>query len=260
MRIGFYLLAGALVGLPILTLGFGAEARVHHHQRPHSTHFAPANASSPEASQNAVHGPQKSEDAPDKTNGDKQPGRHSLGAGQGGNDGPASSANSGTGTKENNLPEMKDLGPVDTHITIVRPRLQGAKAAMMRRDGGKTNPKNGKNFHARNTFVRHKYNPVVRNTIGVSIAPRDVTAGQRGTPAGASTDDRPDVQKDVVKVGPGLGPAGGFHPNVNTGRAFANRGTIGGSSFPHHGFVPSALGGQAKRTDGLSGSMVRPKY
>jgi hypothetical protein len=266
MRINFYLVAGMLFGLPVLMVCFAPEAHARHHHPAHSAHFAPANASTPASSQNAVHGTQKteghngSEAAPDKAHDEKQPGPHSLGVGQSGNGATPGNANSGTGTKETNLPDMKDLGPVDTRITIVRPRLQGAKAEMTRRDASKINPKSGKYFHARQAFIRHKNNSVVRNTVGVSIAPRDVTAAQRGMPAGAPADDRTEGQKGAVKVGPGVGPAGVFHPNRDTGPAFANRSTISGSSFPHRGSVPAVLGGQTKTTGGLNGSTIRPKY
>jgi hypothetical protein len=268
MRIGFYLLACVLFGVPVLTVGFAAEARTHHHHAAHSVHSAPANVTPPLSNQNATQGIQKSEEhnapnprtAPDKANDDKQPGRHSPGVGQGGNEGVAGSANTGAGTKENNLPDVKALGPVDTSNTIVRPRLQGAKAEMTRRGASKTNPKGGKYFHTRQAFIRHKNNPVVRNTIGVSIVPRDAAAGQRRMPVGAPPDKRPDVQEGAVKVSPGAPPAGVFHPNRDTGQALANRGGISGSSFPHHGFVPAALGGQAKMNGALNGSTVRPKY
>jgi hypothetical protein len=268
MRIGFYLLAGVLFGLPILTLGFPAEARTHHHQRPHTTHSAPANVSTPPSNQNVTQGVQKTEGhnapnpqtVPDKANDDKQPGRHSLGAGQGGNEGIAGSANTGIGTKETNLPDVKALGPVDASNTIVRPPLQGAKVEMTRRGAGKTNPKSGKYFHTRQAFIRHKNNSVVRNTIGVAIAPRDVATGQRRMPAAAPPDYRPDVQVGAVKVGPGAGPTGVFHPNRDTSQAFANRGGISGSGFPHHGFVPAALGGPTKMNGALNGTTVRPKY
>jgi hypothetical protein len=268
MRIGFCLLAGVLFGMPILTVGFAAEARTHHHHAAHSAHSAPANVTPPLSNQNATQGIQKSEEhnapnprtAPDKANDDKQPGRHSPGVGQGGNEGVAGSANTGAGMKENNLPDVKALGPVDTSNTIVRPRLQGAKAEMTRRGASKTNPKGGKYFHTRQAFIRHKNNPVVRNTIGVSIVPRDAAAGQRRMPVGAPPDKRPDVQEGAVKVSPGAPPAGVFHPNRDTGQALANRGGISGSSFPHHGFVPAALGGQTKMNGALNGSTVRPKY
>src|SRR5579862_3210793 len=266
MRIGFYLVAGVLFGLPILTVGIAAESRAHHHHPAHSAHFAPANASKPGSNQNAVHGAQKNvehnapEATTDKAYGDKKSSEHSVGAGPGGNDGTPGAANGGSETKGNNWPDMKALGPVDTRVTTVRPSLQGAKAGMMRPGVGKINAKNGKYFRTRQTFTRHNNNPVVRNTIGVSAAPREVSAGQRAMRADAPSDDRPNVREGAVKVVPGAGPSGVFHPNRDTGPPFANRAAISGNSFPHRGFGPATLGGQIKMTGGLNGSMMRPEY
>ena len=168
----------------------------------------------------------------------------------------------GTRTKETNLPDMKDRGSVDTSITIVRPRLHGAKAEMTRQGASKINSKTGKYFHARHAFIRHKNNSVVRNTIGVPMTSHGVTTGQHGVPAGTAADDRSGAQKGVVSASPGVGPAGVFHPNAVTGRSgpFANHGAISGTGLPRRGFVPAGLGGQTKMTGVLSGSMIRPKY
>jgi hypothetical protein len=59
-----------------------------------------------------------------------------------------------------------------------------------------------------------------------------------------------------------VGSAGVFHPNAGAGlsEAAGNRGAISGTGFPRRGFVPAALGGQAKMTGALSGSMIHPKY
>ena len=267
-RIGFSLLAGVMIGMPGVLASFSADAHARHHHRMHSSHFAPANTSAPASSQNAMHGVQKSEEhnapnpetALDKTNDDKRPGRYSVGAGQGGNEGAAGSATTNSGTKGTNLPDMKDLGPVDSSNTIVRPRLQGAKAEVTRQGPSKINSKTGKYFHARHAFVRHNSSPVVRNTVGVSITPRVVTAGQHGVRSGAPVSDKPGAEKGVVSGSPG--PAGAFHPSAGSGSGvtFTNHGALSGSSFPHRGFNPTALGGQTKMTGTLSGSMIRPKY
>jgi hypothetical protein len=270
MRIGFYLIEAALCAALTILMNITADARARHHHTAQSTHFAPAKTSTPGSNQNGLHGAQKLEEhnapnpetAPEKAGDDKQPGRRSVGAEQGGNKGTAGNADAITGAKETKLPEMKDLGPVDTHITVVPPRLQGGKVEITRQGSSKIKSKSSKYFHARSAFVRHKNNSVVRNTIGVPVAPHSVTVGQHGVPAGAWTVDKAGTAMGVGRAGAGVGSAGTFHPIAGTGRSgpFANYGTIGGSSFPRRGYVPASLGGQTKMTGALSGSMVRPKY
>jgi hypothetical protein len=269
MRIGFYPIAGALCAALTLLVSLTPDAYARPHHRVHSTHFAPAKISSPTLNQNTPSGVQTSGEhtapnagiTPDRPN-DQQAGRNSVGVGQGGNEGAASSVSTGAGTKETNLPNMKDLGPVDTSITIVRPRLQGAKAEVTRQGASKITSKTGKYSHGRRTFARHKSSPVVRNTIGVPIVPRDVATRQYGVPGGTPAGNKPGAEKVVVRAGPVPGPAGLFHPNAGVGRGegFASHGAISGSTVPHRGFVPATLGGRTKMTGALSGSMIRPKY
>jgi hypothetical protein len=155
---------------------------------------------------------------------------------------------------------MKDLGPVDTSITTVRPYFNGAKAETRRMGASKINSKTGKHFHPQNAFIRHKNGPVVRNAIGVPIVPRDLTAGQHIVPTSAPTGVK--AGDGLVKAGRGVSTVGVFRANARAGRTASpgNGGAISGTGFPHRGFVPAALGGQAKMTGSLGGSLVRPKY
>ena len=274
MRIGPYLLAGALFGVPALLLGFAAEAHARHHHGVHSTHSAPANVSIPVANHNVLSGTQRTGGRtapagtpPEPIKDDKQTGRHSVGPGPGGSEGTASTAGTvpaSTGIKETNSPDMKNLGPVDTHITIVRPYLHAPKAETTRVGVGKINPKSAKYSRARHAFDQRKNSPVVRNTIGVPITPRGITAGQHGVPTGlpAGLSLKPGGGDRIAKTDPGAGPAGVFHPTagVGPGGSLGGRGVISGTSFPHRGFVPATLGGQTKTTGALNGSMIRPKY
>jgi len=242
-RIGFSLLASAMIGAAVALVSFSADAHARHLHRAHSMHFAPANVAAPEP-------------AAEKIKDGKKPGR----AQQGRDEGTSSGTDDSTGTKQTRLPNMKDLGPVDTSITIVRPPFQGAKADVTRQRTSKINPKTGKYFHTRQAFIRHTNKPVVRNTVGVSVGPHNVTAGQHGVFARVPAEDGRGAQSGVA--GPGAGPAGVFHPSVRTsqGGALANHGALSGSSFPRRGFAPAGLGGQTKMTGTLSGSMIRPKY
>jgi hypothetical protein len=267
IRISFCLLAGALFGAPTLLLGFSAAANARHYHRVHSMHFAPANNSTPASNQNALNGGQKSDEhvapnpatPPEGANDDKQLHGRSVGNGQGGNESIPGGKNTNAGEKNNTSPDMKDLGPVDASNTIVRPRFQGTKAAT-RVGASKISSKTGKLFHPRHAFVQHKNRPVVRNTIGVPIAPHDLTAGQRVGPAGVPKDVKAGAGDGVVKPSPAVGSAGVFHPNAGTGLPPSNRGVINGTGFSRRGFVPAALGGQTKMTGALNGSMIRPKY
>jgi len=270
MRIGFCLLAGALFGAPTLLVGFSAAADARHHHRVHSIHVAPANNSTPASNQNALKGGQKPDEQvvlnpgtpPEGANDSKQSGGHSVGNGQSGREGTEVGATTRPGEKEIKSPGMKDLGPVDTSITTVRPLFHGGKAETTSVGSSKINSKTVKHFHAQRIFVQRKTRPIVRNTIGVPIVPRELTTGQRVGPAGMPKDVKAGAGDGVVKPGPAAGPAGVFHPNAGAGLSGSpsNRGAISGTGFSRRGFVPAALGGQTKVTGALSGSMVRPKY
>jgi hypothetical protein len=269
MRIGFYLLVGALFGVPALLIGFAADAHARHHHSVHSTHSVPADLSTPASNHSVLSSALKSEGhtaptgtPPDPTKDDKQAGRHSVGAEQRGGEGTTVTLPASTGTKEANSPDMKNLGPVDAQITIVRPYLHGPKAETTRVGTSKIKSKFGKYPRAQHVFVQRKNSPVVRNTIGVPITPRGVTAGQRGAPAGVPAGLKTGAGDRIVNTDPGAGPAGVFHPNAGMvpGGPLGGRGAISGTSFPHRGFVPATLGGQTKMTGALSGSMIRPKY
>jgi hypothetical protein len=272
MRISFCLFAGVVFGVPTLLLGFSAAADARHHHRVHSMHFAPANNSAPASNQNALKGGQKSDEhvapnpgtPPEGANDSQQPGRRSVGSdGQGANEGAKFGTPTGVGEKEIKSPSMKDLGPVDSSITTVRPPFHGGKVETARVASGKINSKTVKHFRAQRIFVQRKTHPIVRNTIGVPIVPRDLTTGQRVGPAGVLKDVKAGGGDGVVKPGPAVvGPAGVFHPNAGAGLSgsASNRGAINGTGFPRRGFVPAALGGQTKMTGALSGSMVHPKY
>jgi len=256
-RVGFLLVASALV----LLSNFAAHAHARHHHKVRATHFVPGNAVQG-AQKFQQHDAPNPDAAPEKVNDGKQPGRNSVGGEQGGNGGPAGNANTSTETKEVKLPDMKDLGPVDTHITVVQPRFEAGKTELTRLGGSKIKSKSGKYFHVRPAFTRHKSNPVVRNTIGVPVAPQSITAGQHGVPAGAPAFAKAGADKGLGGAGPAVSPAGTFHPVAGVGGSgpFANHGAISGSGFPRRGFVPATLGGQTKMTGALSGSMIRPKY
>jgi hypothetical protein len=269
-QIGFSLYASALLGAFTLLIGLPAETHARPHHRVHAMHLAPANNSSPASNQNVLKGAQKSGEhvapnpgiPPEGASDSKQPGRHSVGNRQGGNEGIGASAVANPGEKEIKSPGMKDLGPVDTSITTVRPLLHAAKAETTRVGASRINSKIGKHFRTQRTFVQHRNRPVVRNTIGVPIATHDLTPGQHAAPASVPTGVKAGAVGVIVKSGPGVGPAGVFHPNAGLGLSEApgNRGAISGSGFTRRGFVPAALGGQMKTTGGLSGSMIRPKY
>jgi hypothetical protein len=270
LRVGFSLHASVLLGAFALLIGLPADAYARPHHRMHSMHIAPANNSSPASNQNSFKGAQKSEEhvapnpgtPPEGANDNKQPGRYSVGKGQGGNEGTGVSATTSTGEKEVKSPGMKDLGPVDTSITTVRPLLHGAKAETTRVGASKINSKTGKHFRAQRTFVQHKNRPIVRNTIGVPIVPQYIPPGPHVTPASLPKGVKAGAGEGVVKSGPGAGLAGVFHPNASVGLngSSGNRGAISGTGFSRRGFIPAALGGQAKMTGSLSGSMIRPKY
>jgi hypothetical protein len=87
MRIGHYLLAGALFGAPILLICFAADAHVrYHHNRVHAAHLINASTSTPVPNQDALKGAHRSDEhvapnlgPPQRSNVGQQPDRHPVG-------------------------------------------------------------------------------------------------------------------------------------------------------------------------------------
>jgi hypothetical protein len=165
-------------------------------------------------------------------------------------------------TKGAGTPEihMKDLGPVDTRITVPpQPR---------RTDERKQNPLLHSPTGLR-TQPPHTQRPggaTPRNSIGEAV-PSSAQPGARAPSQGSSPGAAAPPVTARGSTGPG-NPAAAlgnpalapFHPHPITAAPEAPRSTINGTSVARRGNGPSGIGGQAKPLAGINGSTIRPKH
>jgi hypothetical protein len=279
MRIGHYLLVGALFGAPTMLVNSGADAHPHHHHRLQAAHFIRPDVSVPAANHVTPAGTPKPEDhgtsqADDAfTKSSRNTGRPGqLGTTKTGSEGTPGGiikdASTGAPAKDTTSPDahMKDLGPVDTRISV-EPRLHGVKPDRIR--GAKTKfrilPGHGRQLHP-----RLAPGTVVRNAIGVTIHPKGTDnkgnqgkvpdqAGARGTPKAAAGNGATGVA--TLELRPQASnpvPTNGLHAPATT---TMNHSSIGGSIMVRSTTAPGVIGGPAKNVVGaLNGTTFRQRH
>jgi hypothetical protein len=278
MRIGLYLLAGALFSAPMMLVNSVADAHPHHHHRLQAAHFVRPDVSVPPANHIAPPGALKPEDHGVSqadgafTKGSRNTGRPgkpgTTKTGSEGTPGGIKDASTGTLAKDTTSPDvhMKDLGPVDTRISV-EPRLHGVKPDRIRsaKTKFKLPPRHG-------LQVRPRLAPatVVRNAIGVPIHPQgtDNKGSQGKVPdqAGAGGTPKPAAGNGEAGVA-GLGlqpqisnpvPTNGLHSPPTT---TMNHSSIGGNVMLRPTTAPGVIGGPAKNVVGaLNGTTFRQRH
>jgi hypothetical protein len=283
LRIGFYLVATALlVGAPAMRLGFAEEARTLGSGTSGPGDSPPTRSyASPGGAQPDGHTELKSGNGPQKNDGGTTSrksspdaiGRNSKtgeGGGHPANGGTDWSGNADahadahagphTDTRLDDHAGMKDLGPIDTrmsvHQQLRRPRAKLDKAREVKinlRRPNRAYP------HLQSTKATGVVGGSPRNAIGLSLPSRD--AGPVEPHFGA---EHPLVSGgDDRHANAGLNQARLPHPTV---RVFvptptANRaaiGTIGGNNFARRNW--GAIGGPAKMGGGINGTTLRPAH
>jgi hypothetical protein len=263
------MLAALLVGAPATLVSFAADAHARHHHGAHAVHFAPSNATAPVLNRDAANGTRQPQDRKAvKADGVSPNTLTGAAAAKGGKQPSGGSAETGTGApaKDANAPDFhtKDLGPVDTRITV-QPRLHSAAPATTRQAKSKIGPIGSRYSHGRHAFTPAKAGRVTRNAIGLPITPRSIVPGSNATRVRLPTDAAPGVAPNgsdgVVKPNPSPDHFAVSHPGpVATGTG-AGRPAIDGSGFARRGFVPATLGGPTKNVVvGINGSTIRPKH
>jgi hypothetical protein len=278
MRIGLYLLAGALFGAPTILVNSAADAHPRHHHWLHAAHFVRPDVSVPPANHIAPpgtpkpedHGASQADDAFTKrsrnTGRASQPGTTKTGSE--GTPGGIKDANTGTPAKETTSPDvhMKDLGPVDTRISV-EPRLRGLKPDKIR--SAKTKFKLVP-LHRLQAHPKLAPATVARNAIGVPIHPQgtDSKGSQGKVPDQAGTNGTPKPAAGNGGTGvAGLGlqpqvsnpvPTNGLHSPATT---TMNHSSIGGSIVLRPTTAPGVIGGPAKNVVGaLNGTTFRQRH
>jgi hypothetical protein len=283
MRIGFYLVATALfVSAPAMCLSFAEEARTvgSGASGPGDSPPTRSNAS-PGGAQPDSHTDLKSGNGPEKSN-DGTTGRKSSPGAMGrnsktgerdghpanggtdwsGNADSHSDAHAGphTDTRLDDRAGMKDLGPIDTrmsvHMQLRRPRVKSDKSREVKinlRRPNRAYP------HLQSTKATGVVGGSPRNAIGLSLPPRDARPVElhfgAEHPLVSGGDDR--------HANAGLNQARLAHPTVKVfvPAPTANRaaiGTIGGNNFARRNW--GALGGPAKMDGGINGTTLRPAH
>jgi hypothetical protein len=279
MRIGFYLLAGAMLGGPAILANPAADAHPRHHHGLHAAHFIRPDVSLPPASHVAPAGASKLEDhrAADTDNAFTKGGRNAEHAGQpgpakiGAEGAPGGIKDPSTGGPTKELPppdvHMKDLGPVDTRISV-EPRLHGVKPDRVRNAKTKFKAVPGRGLQG---YRRVAPTTVVRNAIGVPIhRPRaDNEESQKKIPGqiGAGATLKPHAGNASTNVvGLGLRPqvpnsltTNGPSPPSPT-IAMINHSSISGSIMLRPSITPGVIGGPAKNIVGLNGTTFRQRH
>lgn len=268
MRIGSHVFAGALFGATTVFVSISADARSQRHHTLRATHFARPDVSAPAANHGGPGGTQKRDDHGASDTGDSlnKGGRNSERLGR---PGLIKTGTEGTlGGTENWRafakeatppdPHMKDLGPVETRISVA-PRLHGVKSDRLRRAKTKFKAVPG---HGPQAHPKLPPATIVRNAIGVPIHPQG--AENKGdqwktpNPAGAGRTLKPLAVNGLTGVTRiGLRPQASNQLPANGGgsasRAITtmNYSNVGGSIMMRPNAMPGVIGGPAKNVVGI---------
>jgi hypothetical protein len=155
---------------------------------------------------------------------------------------------------------MKDLGPVDTRITVA-PQPH-------RSDLGKQTPPlhSPTGLRTQPPQMRRPGAATTRNSIGEAVPSSAQPAARAPSPGGIpgtmvppGTERRTDSPGNAAAApgNPALAP---LHARPLTTAPVPPRSTIDGGSIARRGNTPAAIGGQAKPPAGINGSTIRLKH
>lgn len=168
----------------------------------------------------------------------------------------------GSSAKGADTPEvrMKDLGPVDTRITV--------PPQPHRSDVGKQTPPlhSPTGLRTQPPHMRRPGATTTRNSIGEAVPSSAQPAARAPSPGGIpGTMAPPSTAHRVESPGnaaaaPGSPTLAPLHARPLTTAPPPPRSTIDGSSIARRGNAPAAIGGQAKPAAGINGSAIRLKH
>jgi hypothetical protein len=145
---------------------------------------------------------------------------------------------------------MRDLGPVDTRITV-QPRLRGQTPQASGAVKDKSKPDRFKYLHSRPNWARRQTGRGAHNAIGVPVV-EPHSPGPGSLPARSAVPGAASHQAPAPSAYPQP------HPPIGTAPV-AGRMSINGRGSERRGLAPAAIGGPKTTVTGISGSMVRPK-
>jgi hypothetical protein len=258
---GLYLIAWVLLGTTALLTSPAAKARPSHYHGTHSRHLGLTGVRIPVADHGAVSSVREPQDHRAPKTGNSSAGAATQKGGK-----QPNGASAGTAAKDSGVPDFqpKDLGPIDTRITV-QPRLHGAGPGTPRLTKSGVGPISSRYSHVHHGFTSARSSHLTRNAIGLPVAPpitmRGPNNGVVRAPIGALPGVEPSASYGAVKTNPGPGPFGVSRPGSVVNGLGAQRAGINGNSFGRRGFVPANLGGPTKNVVvGIDGSTIRPKH
>jgi hypothetical protein len=289
MRIGFYILAVALIGGPWTQASLAEDAPVHTTDGATTSATVPPTAPTPggpsingNGTADGVtkpddHGPGKTTDGPANggptppTNGQANGVRDNAGTATGQHsdvDDHAEHSHGDTVDKDNaHAGSMKDLGPIDARIAP--PSHRFGRPVSNREAKSKVNVHSTIAAHPRPTNKHRIAVQPTRNSVGLVVPPQNANPGHdvsltasHNPGLGPSVVAPVNAPADAVRTEPGAQQPVVVHQNFSPAvtAPVANSGAVNGTGFVRHGVGPAAVAGQTKVIAGISGTMVHPKH
>lgn len=280
MRIGVYVFAAVLLGLPAMQASFAEDAHPRVPDRGRSGQSAQPTSPAPLLNNNSVDGAAnhgepgrpKTADAPAKADGNTQtdahPGtvppddRHESRA-----EHPRAvdeSETAGAAAKNGHVNSvLKELGPIDTTIAVQPDHTAGTSGEASNRKKVLTivGPKN---FQVSRSPAPGVPDLIVRNAIGLPVTPHQLVRGDNGEPFNSSaahplaavTNRAGSIFTASRSIG-GMRSAG---PILTLTGTPSGNGRIDGTGLIHPGASPMGIGGPAPAIAGINGTAFRPKH
>jgi hypothetical protein len=254
-RIGFYLLATALLAVQAPSTGLAEEA-ANQGGTVTSAPGSPGSDSADHANGTGDNGSAKTGTAkPDSPKSDSAKSEAISPAGGHEAGGKPDGVHSNAPVNDSShFGQARDPGPVDARIA---PPARHNDNRFSARDP-KSRFKIGSSPRPRLGTGHTVTGPVTRNSIGLAVPPQPNKLDRDGKPAApavAPAANAPNVSTPAVKVEPTVEHTIAAHSNVSAPVAI-NGSAIGGSANIRHGSGPASIGGQTKTVAGISGSTI----
>jgi hypothetical protein len=243
-RIGFYLLATALLAVQAPSTGLAEEAA-----NQGGTVTAPGSDSADHANGTGDNGSAKTDTAkPDsvKSEATAPAGGHEAGGK------PDAVHTNAPLNDSSHFGQARDSGPVDAHIA---PPARHNDNRFSARDPKSRFKIIGSGPRPRSGTGHTVTGPVTRNSIGLAVQPNKLDRDSK--PAAlvvAPAANAPSVSTPAVKAEPTVDHTIAAHPNVSA--SVVNGSAIGGNANIRRGSGPASIGGQTKTVAGINGSTI----
>jgi hypothetical protein len=251
-RIGFYLLATALLAVQAPSTGLAEEAANQGGTVTSAAGSAGSN-SADHANGTGDNGSAKTDTAkPDST----KPDSGKLEAPASGHEagGKPDGVHTNAAVNDSSHSEQtRDSGPIDARVAP--PARHNDNRFSVR--GPKSGFRIGSNPRPRSGTGHTVTGPVTRNSIGLAVPPQPTKLDRDSKPAApvvAPVANAPSVSAPAVKTEPTVEHTIAAHPNVSA--SVVNGAAIGGNANIRRSSGPASIGGQTKTVAGINGSTI----